>query len=208
MVGMNEHLHVAITTQVECRVTIDGFRLAFAQILHHHTQCLFVGLRQLWLTGVCHTVDARRQDIVNRTLVVVLLDIDSTHLQGSGVCTIGQRLLIDTPLTTYQVKRTKTQHDRLLKLGEEHSHKTYGGKVADTSHAIVILCQRDAELIPANLFFVTITQRSSIFTDVCNEVMSQTHVLRTDAYLILEIAFILVEGVVLIDILHIRIGLV
>ena len=38
--------------------------------------------------------------------------------------------------------------------------------------------------------------------------MTQLHILRTYAHLILEIAFVFVEGIVLIDILHVRIGLV
>ena len=205
---MDIHLQMTIAAQIERGITIDGLRLALAQILHHHTECLLVGFGQLWLTGVCDTLDARRQYIVDRTTVVVLLDIDRTHLQRTAIRASGQRLLIDTPLTTYQVERTKAQHDRFLELGQEHTHKTDAGEVGDAAHTVVVLRERDAELIPPHLFPVTITQGSGIFADVGNEVTAQLHILRAQAHLILEITLILVESIVLINVLHVRIGLV
>ena len=49
MVGMHEHLQVLILAQVEDGIAIDGFRLAWREILHHHRERLLVGLGQLGL---------------------------------------------------------------------------------------------------------------------------------------------------------------
>ena len=49
MVGMNEHLHPAILTQVEGGFTIDGLRLPTLQILDHHVECLLIILYELGL---------------------------------------------------------------------------------------------------------------------------------------------------------------
>ena len=49
MVGMGEHLHTLVLSQVEGGVLIHTLRLTVTQVLHHHIQGLLVVLHQLWL---------------------------------------------------------------------------------------------------------------------------------------------------------------
>ena len=49
VIGMNEHLHAFIVTQVQTGVPIDCLRLALSQFLDHDIECLFVVLHKLRL---------------------------------------------------------------------------------------------------------------------------------------------------------------
>ena len=49
MVGMGEHLHPLILTQIERRLTIHGLRLVVLQIPHHHLERLLIILYELGL---------------------------------------------------------------------------------------------------------------------------------------------------------------
>ena len=73
---------------------------------------------------------------------------------------------------------------------------------------MAILRQRNTELIPLHRLDITIAQGNGSLTDIGNEVMSNHHILRTYTHLIAQIALILIQRIVLIDILHIRIGLI
>ena len=116
-------------------------------------------------------------------------------------------MFIDTPLSAYQVKRAETQHDRFGEIGEEHTHEADAGQIDNTLFS-TILRQWDAELIPLHRLTITIAQRDGSLADVCDIVMSQHHILRAHTDVILQVALILVQRIVLVDILHIRIGLV
>ena len=80
MVGVNEHLHVLILTQVEDSITIDGLRLTCRQVLYHHIEGLLVGLCKLGLRRVGNTRDTWWQHVVDRLLVIVLLNVHSADL--------------------------------------------------------------------------------------------------------------------------------
>ena len=73
---------------------------------------------------------------------------------------------------------------------------------------MAILRQRNTELIPLHRLDITIAQGNGSLTDIGNEVMPNHHILRTYTHLIAQIALILIQRIVLIDILHIRIGLI
>ena len=73
---------------------------------------------------------------------------------------------------------------------------------------MAILRQRNTELIPLYSLDITIAQGNGSLTDIGNEVMPNHHILRTYTHLIAQIALILIQRIVLIDILHIRIGLI
>ena len=215
MVGMHKHLHVFVLAQVEVDIAIHGFRLAMLQFLHHHVQRLLVVLYQLWLRWVGYTTDAWRQHVVHRCLVVVLLDVYSTHLQHTTLGPITQALLVDTPLAAHQVERTKAQHDRFLESRQEHTHKAHAGKVADRAHLALIFSQRYTELIPVNAGGIAIAQFYTTGTHVGDETIGRSRTiaigieyLGRDVHLVLVVALILVQRVVLVDILHIRPALV
>ena len=104
VVGMNEHLQMLVATQVEGGVMINGLRLTLRDVSDHHAQCLLVSLGELWLRGVGDTRDAGRQHVVDRTAVVVLLDIDSADLKGTAIACSRQWLVVDAPVASYEVE--------------------------------------------------------------------------------------------------------
>ena len=55
VVGVYEHLHALIESQVEGSVAIDSLRLPGREVLNHHVQSLLVGFGQLRLRGVGDT---------------------------------------------------------------------------------------------------------------------------------------------------------
>ena len=78
-IGVYEHLQTTILSEVERRVLVYRLRLARPQVLHHHVERLFITLHQLRLSGVLCSVDARRQHVVHRLFVVILLDVYGAH---------------------------------------------------------------------------------------------------------------------------------
>ena len=139
-VGMHEHLQSLVLTHVDRRVLIHSLRLARSEIVDCHRQCLLIALYKLRLRGVLLARYARRQNVVDRCLVVVLLDVDGTHLKTSGRSRrVVEVLLVDTPLASNKVERTEAQHDGVLESGEEHTHETYRCEVGDAPHPTLVL---------------------------------------------------------------------
>ena len=122
-IGMSKHLDALVLAQVERRVLIDCLCLPRTQILDGQAQCLLIRLDQLRLGWVLLTLYAWRQDVVDRGFLRIFLNADRTCLQCS-TSSGTQRLVVGTPCTTHQVKRTKTQDDWLLEVGQEHTHET------------------------------------------------------------------------------------
>ena len=208
VVGMDKHLQMPVPAQVEHSVLIDRLRLGGCKITHHEVHRLLVVFHELRLGGVGNTTDAWRQDIVDGTLVVVFLNIHRTDLDGSCSRAIGQGLLIDTPFATHQIERAEAQHHWAAKLGEKHAHEADAGEVVDIAHPLVILAEGNAKLIPPDGFTRSVAQRHRCLANVGDMVISQAHILWAYADTILVIAFVFVEGIVLIDILHIGRGLI
>ena len=216
VVGMHEHLHPLILAQVDGGLLIHCLRLVLLQVVHNHLQRLFVALHQLRLTRICHTTDAWRQHVVHGLLVVVLLDVHGIHGQCARFGTTRTKtLLIDTPLTPYEVETAETEHNGLLETRHVHTHETDAGEVADAAFPALILYQGHTELIPVHRRGVAITQFHVAGTHVGDVTVLRGYPLTvgfenliTDAYLVLEVVFKLVHREVLIDILHIRTTLI
>ena len=213
---MDEHLHTLVLPEVERGFLIDGLRLSRLHVRHDHIQGLLVVLHQLRLRGVGGTADARGQHVVHGSLVVVLLDVHRTHREGAGLRGGGvQVLLVDTPLATHEVEAAEAEHDGLLESRHEHTHEAHAGEVVDRPHAVHIFHQGDAELIPVDARRVAITQFHATGAHVGDEAVGQrcavavgVEHLGRDAHFILIVALVLVEGEVLVDILHVGSGLV
>ena len=213
---MDEHLQPLILAQVVVQVLIDGLRLALAQVPHRQTEGLLVVLHQLRLVGVGGTADARRQGVGHGLTVGILLDVDGTHLHRTRLGTSGRQkaLLVLAPLATHQVETTEAQHDGLLETSEVHTHETDAGEVVDVAHPLLTLGQGDAELIPAHGQRVAVAQLHVAVAAVGNvgvgghAVVVGLQVVVTDADTVLEVAFILVQRVVLVDVLHVGAHLV
>ena len=208
-VGVDEHLQPAILAQVEGGVLVHTLRLAGAEVVDHDVEGLLIVFHQLGLGGVLHTRDARREDIVDGGLVVVLLDIHGTHRHISRVGgTGGEVLRIHTPLAAHQVETAEPEHDGFLELREEHTDEADGGEVADGAYPLLIPVERYAELVPCHLVGLAIAQRTASLAAVDDEVAAHDEVLRTDGDMILVVFLILVEREVLVDVLDIGRGLV
>ena len=78
--GVNKHLQMLVVTHVVGCVFVHGTCVAEWQVVHTQNHRLFVLCNQLRLPGVGLTADARRQDIVDRRTVAVLLDIYVLHI--------------------------------------------------------------------------------------------------------------------------------
>ena len=216
VVGMHEHLHPLILAQVDGGLLIHRLRLVLLQVVHNHLQCLLITLHQLGLCRVRHSADSWRQHVVHGLLVVILLDVHGIHGQCARFGTTRTKtLLIDTPLTPYEVETAETEHNGLLETRHEHTHETDAGKVADAAFPALILYQGHTELIPVHRRGVAITQFHVAGTHVGDVTVLRGYPLTvgfenliTDAYLVLEVVFKLVHREVLIDILHIRTALI
>ena len=116
--------------------------------------------------------------------------------------------MVDTPFSTYQVKRTETQENRALELSQEHTHETDTGEVANATYTLVILVKGNAELIPFHRLTSTVTEGNTCLTYIRNVVSAHLHVLWSDADPILVVPLVFIQGVVLVDILYIGEGLI
>ena len=119
---------------------------------------------------------------------------------------IVQRIGIGAPLTAYQFQRGKAQHDGFLKSGQEHAHEADGFEIFYTSHSLTTTYGY-FKLIPAHLFRLSVAQADADGSLVCDVVLSYFQVSGGEVDFILEILLCFIQGVVLIDVLHIGHGL-
>ena len=202
--AMHEHLNMLVLAQVERGILINGLRLSVAQIANHHRQCLFVALNELWLRRVGIATDARRQYIVDRGHVVVFLDVHSAdgHLTRLRTAVV-ETLLIDAPVATHKEQRTETHHHGMLETSEEHTHEAYRREVVDGANALLVVVERDAELIPCDATVLAVTQGLRVLTLVDDVVATYDEVFGTYRHLVLIVLLVLVQRVVLVDVLHV-----
>ena len=203
-VGMGEHLYALILPEVEVGVLVDGLGRARAEVGDGHGERLLVALDELGLCGVLLTTDARRQDVVDGLLVVVLLDTDGADGHLSRLGTAGERLFVDAPFAAHEVERTEAQHDGLFEVGAEHAHEAYAGEAADRAHLPLEVLDGDAELIPGRLLRVVVVAQVGVCDALVDDVvLPDDEVFGTDADVVLVILLVLVECVVLVDVLDI-----
>ena len=206
---MHKHLQSLVLSQVEVGVLIHRLCLTLGQLLYDESQCLLVVLHELRLRGVGHTTYSRRQHIVHRQLVGVLLDVDICCFEFAGGCGGCSRevLLVCAPFATHEVKATESQHYRFLPSREEHSHESYARQVADRSHFFAVgRIEWNAEFIPLHVLLVSVAQSSRCLTYLGEIVLSHptlVEVLWAQAHLVLIVSLIFVERIVLVDVLHV-----
>ena len=75
LLGMHKHLKALVLAHIEPRLLIDSSRVVWREVGDAHLQRLLVLLTHLSLARVALTLDARRQDIIDRSLVGILLHI-------------------------------------------------------------------------------------------------------------------------------------
>ena len=116
---------------------------------------------------------------------------------------IVQRICIRTPFATHQFQRSKTQNNRFLELGKEHTHETYRFKVFDITDRRSAT-YRNLKLIPGYLFRAAITQSYFRYPFIRNVILPDFQFGRSQVNSILKISFRLRKGIILIDIFNIR----
>ncbi|CDD05928.1 unknown [Prevotella sp. CAG:592] len=151
-VGMHEHLQTLILSEVEVRVLVYCLCLTVREVCHLYVERLLVALCELRLRRVLLSTDARRQHVVHRHSVVVLLDVHGADCHLARLAAGTERLLIDAPLSPHEVEASESQNDRLLEVGEEHTHESYGGEVCYSAYVAFVVVNRYAELIPRHCF--------------------------------------------------------
>ena len=208
-VSMHKHLHTTILTKVVSGILIYTLSLVARKVCQCHRQCLLVSLGKLRLSRVLLTTDAWRHHVVDRSLIIVLLNIHSCCGKGAATGSrVVESLLVYTPFATHKVETTKSQYDRMLETCEEHTHEADACEVVDGAHLVGIFLKRNAELIPCGCSLIAITQWSIIHSLVYDIVFAHYEVLRTNADMILIVFLVFVESVVLVDILNVRSSLI
>ena len=214
---MDKHLQALVLAQVLVGVLVDGLRLVLAQVLGHQAESLLVVLDQLGRTGVGGTRDARRQHVGHGLAVGVLLNVHGTYFHETRLGSGGrlQALLVLPPLAAHQVERTEAQHDGAAEAREEHTHEADAGEVVDGAFLLLVLGEGDAILIPAHGHGVAIAQLGIVVAMVhdigvvaLRTVVVGLQLVVADAYAVLVVAVVLVQGEVLVDVLHVGRSLV
>ena len=179
-VGVNEHLYALILTQVEHGILIHGLRRARSEVGDHDIESLLVVLHNLRLVRVTIAANSWRHYIVDRCLVLILLEIDGAHRHSTCRWLGVEILLIHSPLTAHKVEVSKAKHDRILEAGEEHTHEANRREVGDRTEASLCLRERDAELIPSLGLAITVAELGLDDSLVDNEVSTHLEVFRTN----------------------------
>ena len=205
---MDKHLQALVGTQVQISVTIHATGIPGIKIINRELHGLLVKLRDLRLAAIDDTRHARRQYIIDRLTRGVLLDIhrvDTDAAISRLLPTHVEVILVVAPFSTHELQRSEPQVGCRFETGHEHAHETDGGEVLNTSHLFLVICQRNSELVPCGLLRFTITG-VNIGHLLVSHIFRHTPLQRGFVKIntILEIAFILVEGIILVDILDIR----
>ena len=202
---MDEHLQALVLAQVYGGVLVDAFRLACSHVCDGHLHSLLVSLDKLWLCRVLLSADTRWQNVVDRGLVGILLNVHGTDNHLSGVaCRVGKVLVVGAPFATDEVEIAETQNDRLGESGEEHTHEADAGEVADGTDLLLEVGQRNAELIPVGGLPVAVAEGLNVGMFLDDVVLTDDEVFRTDRDVVLIVTLIFVQRVVLVDVLNIR----
>ena len=115
-------------------------------------------------------------------------------------------VLIVAPLATNKFKRSEPQVCRLFEAGQEHAHEADCREVLNVTLFLLIVEQRNGELIPSCLLHLTIAGVHIGNLLVGNIVHAHFQGVGMNGYTILEVTLVLVQCIVLVDILDIGSG--
>ena len=206
---MDKHLQALVGSQVKVGVAIHTTGIASVKIFNRKLHGLLVELCDLGLTAINDTGHTGRQHIVHRLTRGILLDVDSIDTDSTVSRLITAQVevvLVVTPLAAHQLNRSKSQVSGGTESRHEHTHETYRREVLDIAHLTLVINQRDGELVPSGMLYITIGKFDIRLLLVGDIVHADAQRVGMNGYPVLEIALILVQGVVLIDILDIGRG--
>ena len=140
-------------------------------------------------------------------LVVVFLDADSTYFECATTCgrcvAVIERLLISSPIALYEIEGCKSQDGLFLEACHEDTHEANACEVANVTLLAFIFLQGNTEEIPCAVLGIAITEFHAGHAFVGNVVAADYHIFWTNADFVLIVLLVFVEGVVLVDVLHI-----
>ena len=158
------------------------------------------------MAGVGDTGHAGRKHVVDRRTLGVLLDVDNANVDLSrrgGVAAGVEVKVVGAPLAAYKLEATEAQVVCLLESGHKDTGEADGRKVGDVAYDLLILAQRHFELIPFDLGLGAVAHGHDRHLLVGDVVLTHHQVFGADRNTVLEIALVLVERVVLVDVLYI-----
>ena len=203
---MNPHLKPLVVAQVVLRVAVYAAAVAGLQAGNFKRERLFVQLGNLALARVDDTCHAGRKNVVHRFAVGILLDVNHRHVEiafGRKISAAVEVEVVGAPLAAHKLKSGETQVCDLFESGHEHARESYGREVANRSDNLLVCAEGYLELIPLGCLLLSVAGQDHRRLFIGDEVLPDNEVLRADGDPILEIAFVFVECIVLVDVFHI-----
>ena len=204
--GVCPHLQAAIVAQVEHGVAVYSAGVSGIEVGDFKHHGLLVELRYLALSGVDDTCHTGRQNVVDGFARGVFFDVDYGDVQltlGGRIAALIEVEVVAAPLAAYQLQGGETQVGGALEPGHKDTGKAYGGEVGDAAHDFFVVGQGYLELIPLGFVVFAVAAAHHGCLLVGDVVLTHDKVLRTYGYAILEVTFVLVERIVLVDVLDV-----
>ena len=152
---MHKHLQTFIHPHVEIDVAVRRTRIAVFQTAHIQRQGLLIQATLVEVGGVNFLVDARRDHVRHGLTNPVLFQVHRREgkLGSRGVVHFQflqarKALLVAAPFPSHEFDAAKTQRHRLAPSLHEHPHESNGPEVADAVVCLLVLSDRNLELVP------------------------------------------------------------
>ena len=205
-----EHLQALVVTHVVSHVLIHGSRVFRRQVVYAQYHCLFVQRHELSLSRISLTGHTRRQNIVNRLLVVILLDVHGLYIQHRTRIDIRsqriQVLCVRPPFATNQRHRRKTQVRLVLAVSHVQTHEPNRLEVTDITDLAdirAVAAKRNLKLIPRHFHFFAVTQGHFGDFALGYMLLADLHHVGSENDFVLVVPLDLVERIIVVDIFDI-----
>ena len=107
-----------------------------------------------------------------------------------------------------EVERGEAQDDGIFKVRHIHTHEANAREVGDAAHVLLVFLHGNAEQIPHRLLGNAVAGGDARDALVGDVVAAHVHCLGRDAHAVLVILFVFVERIILVDVFHVRHGLI
>ena len=155
---MDKHLHLQVFPYIEVNIFVDSPCITVGKVDDLDGHSLFVELLELRVHGVLFAGDTRRQNVVYRTAICILLDVHRRNVERSIFefldnifAWLHERIVVFAPFAANKVKSSETKAGCSVEVGHEDSHETYRLKIGYRTDLPCIFRNRNFELIPRYL---------------------------------------------------------
>ena len=201
-----KHLESLVLAHVIGGFFVNGTCIVRSECGYPKHHGLLILLQELRLARVGLTGNSGREYIINRCFTPVFFNVYRQYIQAGigGRSRHSKRFGVGFPFTAHQIQGGETEMCLFFESRKEHTYKPNGFEIADTAHFVGIFPNGYLELIPFHIFRFSVFQRYACFHQVGDEISTYHHVVRTKLHLVLEIFFVLIQGIIRIYILNIR----